>query len=536
MNLNEFAEKYSLLKDEKGWYKLKNGERVEPHATLAALAKILGITSPTIVKNIKGKHLLPKAIKSSNNIPQKGYNLNEVISACSYLLGDIPIANKSGIAVIDGQRFAALRTLKRIFGLSVDAIYGRIKNFEIKKFKLQSGQLLEGYNINAAKKACADLLQEFPAANKKGIAVINGQKFTTPYTLTKLLQLSHNAINPRIRKAGLKSQEIKVRDGNIRLAYNIAEVKKSCSDLLNQKHIANNSNIVVIDGHKYTTLENLIRLFKISNEPIKRRIRDNKIPIQKIKINGRVLNGYEIIKVRKACADFLKKIPTPDSDGIARVNGQEYTTIENLARILKISTPTITHRINKNSLKAIEIKHLSNGILKAYNISEVTKHCNELIQNDFVADESGFVEIDGQKFASITALAKAMEVNPNIVSQRIGGLSSISIRTRNGLREAYNFEDVKMACSDQLQDYPQADRNDMTVINGQKFASIHRIYDIYKLSQSINYRRVKEKLIPVNIRSKNGHVIEGFNVMEVITVHKELLDQKRNIKSNPASH
>ncbi|MCX6742847.1 MAG: hypothetical protein NT116_01275, partial [Candidatus Parcubacteria bacterium] len=118
MNLNEFAQEYHLLKDKEGrYYKLENGERFEPYATLAVLAEIIGITTPTIAKYIRGRHLLPKMIKSNNKIPRRGYNLNAVISACSYLLGDIPLANKRGIAIINGQRFAALRTLTGILGL-----------------------------------------------------------------------------------------------------------------------------------------------------------------------------------------------------------------------------------------------------------------------------------------------------------------------------------------------------------------------------------------------------------------------------------
>ncbi len=403
--------------------------------------------------------------------------------------------------------------------------YIKGKHLLPKKIKFNN-KMQKGYNLNSIISACSYLLGSISIANKKGVAVIDGQKFTTPHILTKLLKLSHNAIIPRIKKAELKPLKIKVRDGNIRQAYNIAKVKKACADLLTHHPVANSSNIAIFEGQRYTTLENLIRLLKISNGAIQRRIKDNQIQSQKIKVKGKLFKGYKIEEVKSACSDLLKKMPIANSEGMAKINGQKHTSIEGLAKLLKISTPPIISRIKKNKLRPVKIKNRTYGVCNAYNIAKVKKICAELIKNFPKTDTNGFVTIGNQKFATVTTLAKTIGVNPDIVRKRIGHLKPITVKISNGIGKAYNLNAVKKACFDQLQFYPMADSNGIALINGQQFAAINRIYDLHKLSQAINYHKVATKLMPVTIKIKNGHIVNGFNIKEALAVHKKLLNQK----------
>jgi|GEM_PF-5704175 len=539
MNLDELAKEYHLLKDkEDRYYKMKNGKRVEPFATIIVAGEILEISSITIKKYIKRKHLLLQKIKFNNKL-QKGYNLNSIISACSYLLGSIPIANKKGIAIIDGQKFAALATLRGLLGLSVVAIYSRVKKFETKKFKLKSGQIADGYNINEAKKACSDLLRELPLANKKGIAIINSQKFTTPYILTKLLKLSHNAINPRIKKAGLKTRKIKVRDGNIRLAYNIAKVKKACADLLLKKiHPANKSNIAIIGKKKFTTIENLIRILGLSNAPIQRRITIHKIQSQKIKIGGRIFDGYSISEVEKACADLLQNFPRANKKGIAVIKGREFTTLERLYKIFSISPQIIAKRIEENNIPSQKIKTIDGNIRDSYNIEKVKKNLTDLLQNFPRANKKGIALIKGYKYSTPANLARIFKSNNTTIQSRIKKhkLTPQKIKLRDGrIVNAYRIDDARKICASIIKKFPSVNSFNIAIISGKKYATLHTLSEILNVNpKELTFRIKQLRMFTKQIKLMNGNVENGYNIEKV---RKACNDMPKRIsrKNQPVS-
>ncbi|MCX6743177.1 MAG: hypothetical protein NT116_02980, partial [Candidatus Parcubacteria bacterium] len=417
--------------------------------------------------------------------------------------------------------------------------YSRIKKSELKKFKLRSGQVVEGYNVNKAKKACADLLKEYPSANKKGVAIINGQKFTTPYTLTKLLKLSHNAINSRIKRARLKSRKIKVKDGNIRLAYNLIEVKEACADLLHKKvHLANKSNIATVGKKKFTTIENLIRILGLSNAPIQRRITIHKIQSQKIKIGGRIFDGYSIKEVEKACTDLLQNFPRANKKGIAVIKGHKFTTLERLYKIFRISPQIIAKRIKKNNIPSQKIKTIDGNIRDSYNIDKVKKILMDLLQNFPRANEKGIAIIRGYEYSTPSGLARIFKSNNMTIQSRIirHKLTPQTIKLRDGkIVNAYRTDDVRKICTSIISKFPSVNSSNVAIISGKKYATLHTLSEILNVNpKELTFRIKQLRMFTKQIKLMNGNVENGYNIEKV---RKACNDMPKRIsrKNKPVS-
>lgn len=521
MKLEELVKKYNLLVDEGGRYYFidEEGERREPYATISIIGKTLSLAPTTIEKRIKKYKILPQKIKSATRFSSDGYNINDVISVCKDLLQNIPSINDKGIVYIENEPFATIAVIANQLLLSKDSVRKRIERSKLqpKVVKLKLGQIKSAYNINQVRELCSDLLIEYPIADKKNIATIAGQKYTTMHSLTKLLGLSRNAISLRIKQ--LRSQKIKLACNRIDNAYNIAEAQEACADLLVNIPFANEDGVALYNGEEYGTIECLIRLFKIYESVLRRRIREFKIKPIAIKVVGVIRKGYEIQKVRAACIDLLETLPVADKNGIATFQGKEIAPLENLSRILNLSTTPIKVRIEKYKVPLVKIKYHYGKVCDGYDLTVIKKICQDLLQPLPTADENNIVIINGRRFTTLSKLAKILKGSNQPILTRLqqAYIEPIKIKNKVGvICDAYEINEAIEICQDYLEELPTVNSENIAVKDGQTYTTRNHLAKMFKTTnQNLGACLKLLKVQTIRIRLKNGNICTAYNLEEV---------------------
>lgn len=374
MKLDELVQKYGLLLDEEGnyyYYQPANGQKKNIYAPISVLAGILGIYASTISKRIK--KIQPLKIKDRRGAIIDAYNLNDVRKSCADLLENLPLADDTGVAILNKQAFAPIKVISRRIGLSADIIKPRIKSLSPVKIK-NNGTVLVAYCISEVKLACSDRLQGTPSSNTNGIYVFNGVSYAVLTVLSKLLNLGTETIRTRIKE--LQPLRVKSRQGKLCDAYSIKDVKTICADLLAELPAANYKGTALINRQQYATLYILAKLLNLSTPTIKKRIRH--LRAQKIKDrSGHIQKAYKIRDVKAACADLLIELPHSDGRGIALIHGQKYVPLKVFRGMFGCSRKAIIRRITK--LKAAKIKDLKGHVVEAFSLKELTLACADLL-------------------------------------------------------------------------------------------------------------------------------------------------------------
>jgi hypothetical protein len=354
----------------------KNGIAIingEQYATISQLVKILNLGYDSI--DVRVKKLQSISMKDKGGRIVKYYDIKKVKIACADLLQNIPVANEDGIAVFQGKKIATIHRLSDLLGISDPSINVRIKNLQSISMKNKMGRIVNGYDIEEVKIACADLLQDIPVANENGIAVFQGEKFAPVQTICDLLKLSYEATQKKAKN--LQSISMKVKVGHITKGYNIEETKRACADLLQDVPVAGDDNIAVFQGKNFATIKTISALLGISNKNIKNAV----INLQPITIKtkmGQIVTGYDIEKVKIACAYFLQDIPVANEDGIAVFKGKKFAPINTIGHLLNTSNHAIKRRVK--DLQPISMKIKCGRIVKGYEIKEAKTACADLLE------------------------------------------------------------------------------------------------------------------------------------------------------------
>jgi len=201
------------------------------YAPINVLTKMLGISNNAIKQRIKT--LQPVTIKAGNFQLVNAYELTEAKKLCADLLQDVPVADKSGIVVINNKKYAPISVLAKILGISEPSIKQRVKSLQPIKTKDRGYRVVNAYSIAETKKVCNDLLDNLPVADKSGIVVINNNNYASINSLAKILGISRDSIKPRVKS--LQPVKIKSKTGQAVNAYSIFETEKACADLLAKK-------------------------------------------------------------------------------------------------------------------------------------------------------------------------------------------------------------------------------------------------------------------------------------------------------------
>ena len=526
MNLDELAKEYHLLKDNEGrYYKIKNGQRIEPHGTMRDLGKLLGISETGVKIRIKKNKLKVKRGRAARGKSASYYNLNDVIKVCADLIKELPRADKDGIIIYKGKKYATLRTISKLLNISVESIRRRVKKHKPKSLiaKNQVGGLSEFYEIKIINRICADLANDLPKSDENGIIIYQRKKYATVKALAELFNISVGAIKPRLENNKvpiLKGKDLAGRKCDF---YSVEESRKACADL--DLLITDEEGWAIKDGQVYAPLEVIAKKLKLSLGDVKERIKDLTSKKGKFKDES-VKKIYNLIEVKEVCADLLDPdLLIADKNGWAVKDGQRYAPLGIIAKELNLSNTALRKRIK--DLDTFPGKNRRGNKIGFYNFEEVKVVCADLLNPDLlIANEEGWAIKDGQLYAPMATIAKKLELSLGAVKRRIKKLTSLKGKCRDGsVKDFYNFEEVKEACADLLDPELLIANEEGWAItkDGQLYAPMRIIAQELKIGLSTIIIRV-EKLTSIKGKCRDGSVKDFYNFEEVKKVCADLLD------------
>ncbi|MBN1325935.1 hypothetical protein JW977_03060 [Candidatus Falkowbacteria bacterium] len=340
--------------------------------------------------------------------------------------------------------------------------------------------------------------------------------------LTKVLGLSISAIKKRI--LNLTPFAGRIYKGRATNFFNLNDVKKLCSDLSENSDLllVNEGDWILKGGKKYASIRVISKKIRLSQTAIKSRIK-NLEPV-KSKKRGHIINIYRLDQVRQACSDLLdRNLLIVNNNGWAIKNGQKYATALTIAQKLKISDATV--RKYAENMPKVRGRDKCGRVADLFNFEKIKAACDNLITCELLADNDGWAEKDGQKYAPISVIAKELDLSHDTMKKYIKRLTPLHGRLpRKMVTDFYNFEESKKACSDFInEDILFLDKKGWAIKNGQKYASIKAIAKELGLSHSAIALRIKS-LTPTRGINLKGRLVKVFNFNQVENSCADLLD------------
>ena len=503
----DLLQKFSFA-DENGFATI-NGKK---YASIKTIAKKNEVSYLMVEQRVKEKKFKIAKIKLECGRIVDAYNTELVDRICADLK-DMPKANKNGIATFNGESYATIYVIAKKLKLHYSSIQRIIKVNKIqpKNIEVEHGQIRAGFCIKAVKKASRNLLKKLPVADKKGIAIIAGEEYTTITTMSRKWDKGENLIKKMVKKYNLKPKKIRFTASTIYNAYNVNATKKACSDPLENYTIANSNGIATINRERYATVSKIAQLLSCQSREVKELIKTHKINPRKIKYPKRVYEAYNINQVKAFRQSDIKS--RPQKGEILLIGQEKYATISRLTKMFKIHRSTLKARLNK--LKFKKIRGQENRYLVFYKIKDAKLVCSDLISLP-KTDKTGNVRINNEKHASMKSLSKTLDLSVITIKKRIINVKPKRAKNIWGRNiNVYNVVHVKNACSDINNDNLLIpDEKGWAKKNGQLYAPIFLLSKELKMARKSLRARIGH-LTPVEGKNKIGIKIGYFNFNQV---------------------
>lgn len=344
----------------------------EVWGTVSGLAAILKFGDDTITKGIASCRASDMLGKDSTGMVRKFYPLAQVREALSVKL-ELPRLRKGGeILKAEGESWGMSHVLGPMLGLSAPTIEARGDSCR-KRHGLVRGHIAIFYAISDVEKACADLLEEMPKANRDQTFKLRRETWGTAKAIGKILGVSEWIV--RQNTPATLARKGKTMDGNVRPFYPLSKARKACAAFLKEMPKARKDGTFVKDGCVWATLNTMTGLLEITWRAIKTRSSS----CRKIKgkdCGGNLVEFYAVPDVKKACADILKPLPQTRKDGTLKIGRETWCTVAALGRILGLSEPSIKSRTG--SFRNMEVRNWARLPCSLYALSDMRKACKNV--------------------------------------------------------------------------------------------------------------------------------------------------------------
>jgi hypothetical protein len=220
----------SLNRD--GFVRIKN----VTYGLTSACARKLELSWSLVKRRVEDAGIESISAKSANGRISNVYPYNEVLRACSDLLG-CPEADSDGFFEKDENVYGSADAWRKHFQLS-PAIFKRLKKLEGKSIlgKSTNGKVYKYYTENDVRSVCADLLEDnLPQANENGFYIEDNKRFATIAKWARELRFYHRTIKVKLEAAKIPQLRGKDSEGKVRFFYAEADVRRVCSSIKKRK-------------------------------------------------------------------------------------------------------------------------------------------------------------------------------------------------------------------------------------------------------------------------------------------------------------
>jgi len=339
------------------------------------------------------------------------------------------------------------------------------------------------------------------------------------------VRISAYHIRRRLTKAGVIGETVRSPNGNACLGgyFSEADVREYCADLLENPLQVDENGFVIIDRERYASPDRWGEYFlseegiRISSGNILKSLTEAGLIGQTVRgRNGRVCpDGYfSEADARQYCADLLEDILQADEHSFATVEKERYATpctwSEHFRKEIDtdISSSTIKRRLEAAGMTAQDAKTRRGRVGAFFSESQVREVCGELLQELPVANEEGFINLDGKIFGTIAGIARRLDVSHATVHNKLKSSGLLPIKGKNSLgriNPLYSEEHVRALCQDFL-DVPRADEEGLIFRDGKTYGTIRGLSKFLGISCPTIYKAIDEH----SIRSIPGRTFGGI--------------------------
>jgi len=498
----------------------------------------IGISNKNIFKRLKKAKVIGVSAKDGSGrlLNNQYYSELDVRNACSDIL-TAPRVDGTGCYIKNDIRYASITFWSKKLQISPESIKRRLKKSKCLSIRVWTATLkADMYSESDIYNVCSDLLDaDIPQADDEGFFEIEGIKYGTFASWARELSVSGMCLKERILKINPKSVQGKDKQGKLWDFYSEVDIRISCPFLLKDDlPQADEDGYYLRDGEKYGPTSIWSEDLQIGDSTIKKFL--DKFGFQPEKgrnRRGALSNYYPESAIRSACS-HLMGLARADESGFLEIGGIKYGVLRSWAKKYSIPQSTLKSRLKESAAESIRGRDRRGGAACFYSESDVHSACNDFIEEIPQADKSGFFEIRGVRHGSLRAYSNILPISEPTIKKylKINGVKPAQGKDCNGhLINFYLEPDVYSACSNLLEELPQADKTGFFTKDGIVHGAIGSFVRKYGLSiSSVKLRIKRSDMQGIKGRSIKRAMCTFYPEPDVRSVCADLL-QKPNPKA-----
>ncbi len=326
-------------------------------------------------------------------------------------------------------------------------------------------------------------------AGPDGTFEADGETWASMYALTRILQLSHNALKNRMKSVRSRPGGTSSRISTPFFA--VSDVRKACADLLEDLPRAGEDGILNIDGEQWVTVEGLFRLTGIATNAFTKRVgacrqRPGRHP------SGNRRDFYALSDVKAICGDLFEDLPKAGPNGSFRADRKVWVTISAAPGLLgKLSEPSVKARMTKGQYATMKGRSYGGTVCTFYALPDIKKACADLLEDLPRAAKDGQFKKDRETWMSMPALERLTGATSSSIQSRVKTVRTRNGRSAGGLRcTFYALSDVRKACADLFEDLPRAGTHATFEADGQVWGTVSH----WANEMDVDFNRLRSRL------------------------------------------
>lgn len=378
------------------------------------------------------------------------------------------------------EKFGTLRSWERALHISKPTLKSRLQGAETVEGRLEDGRIHRFYSETIVRERCAELLHPLPEVDETGFVMIEGERYASRKKWAATLGLSENLITRCLQ--GASAITARNRGHTVESGYFAESVVRERTQGLTDLPLADTDGFFHREEGgatvRYGSRKAWASVYNVGVSHLCQQI----VGLQGI--HGRNAKDGRIYKyayfaepeVREACKHIKTDLPQAGEDGFVVIEQDgaiyRYGNVNAWARELQtISPSTIARRLEQ--AKGIEAKDAFGRPGTGYFDEETVRTvCADLLAPVPVADESGFVQFEGERYATPAVWATVLPLSDVHIRNALKDVIGITARASHGRVTPNGYfaeSDVRRVCAVQLAPTLQTDATGFVTQEGTRY-------------------------------------------------------------------
>lgn len=195
------------------------------------LSRIVGINNNTVRYRLSKASIRQRVCRDSIGRLTTFYAVDDAVQLFAEYIKQAR-ADRDGILRIDGVELTTIKKFSKDVGISSKSVAARVtaKALVGVQAKTFNGLSTQFFRIADLAAACSDLAAEHPLADRDGFIRNDDGVWGSETKLAQALNISWNALRPRLQKSTCRSIVGKGTSGKVLTFYHLEDAKKACGD------------------------------------------------------------------------------------------------------------------------------------------------------------------------------------------------------------------------------------------------------------------------------------------------------------------